>query len=544
MSFTKKEIVIIIGIYILAHALMLIVTGRWWDDWCSIGIDGETLFNDFFMPMGRPDLLWTFYFPRDYYREFTFFAFGVIVFCWNYILRYWLCIDKNHRFWICLLLATLPFNDARIVWAVFPYTIGYLLFSLACVHLTYMLFVRNKVTYGQRIFDLLLFLCSFTLNSCLVYYAIVLMMLYKYEGEIFNVRRYIKYFDYLLLPVVFFLVKSMFFTPYGDYQGYNAVTLLSLFKSLLESPLAIIFVLTDIFGNYFKMGQSSWFSLSIILLLLLLIRNRQRIKIYFRGSIEESNTAYEVNESIEDFRKQVLKIGKYGCILLGLALYSYVVIRHRYRIDTEGLEGRDSVLVGIGAAMLVYAIVRLCVYKRVAPYVLAFLVICGISYFVRSYEAYQLNYYKQLAFQYMLDDNKKALADARNIYVIDKNPDKYGFRSVYVLNSNAEKVFNNQDKLFFTSQEQILSSWSKEMLVLYHMKDYDILHKKIDVICYYSFDMSSKELWKEKLEEFKNRNNVEHNLRKKAKMMVFSKSDSRYREILNDKGFSKDYLAE
>lgn len=541
MDFSKKQILILISTYVVAHLLLLIVTGTWWDDWCSIGIDNNDLRDMLFLPMGRPDLIWTFYFPREFYREFVFLAFGLMIFCWNYILKNWLELDKEHRFWICLLFATMPANDARVVWAVFPYTVGLLLFSIACVHLSYMLFVKEKINTLGRLVNLLLFLCSFTLNSCLVYYAVVFLMLYKFNGEKLKIKKLGRYLDYLLVPVGYYLLKSLVFPPNGDYQGYNAVTMMSLLKAFVDTPLAVLFVMTDVFGNYFRMGQSNWFTLTVILIVAALIGNRENIKCILQN--EKSIIKNQINSDLDNkIYSQIIIIAKYGLILLWLGLFAYVVIRHRYRIDTVGLAGRDSVLIGIGASMMVYALVRVCVYKRIVPYILSFIIMCGISFFLQSYQAYQLNYYKQQAFQHALKQNEQVLEAAKNIYVKDSNPDRYGFQSVYTLNANAELVFGKQDKFFFTSEKQMFSSWPRERLTLYHMKDYNSLNKGIDAVVCFSFDMTSKDFRKIKIDELQNRNDVLNDISKSVKVMVFTKEDDRFREILSNDGFSSEQI--
>ncbi|MCR5757213.1 MAG: hypothetical protein K6F95_04830, partial [Selenomonas sp.] len=115
-----------------------------------------------------------------------------------------------------------------------------------------------------------------------------------------------------------------------------------------------------------------------------------------------------------------------------------------------------------------------------------------------------------------------------------KKPDIFGFKSVYTLNANAELIFGKQDKLFFSSAVQIPNECSKEMLILFHMKDYNTLYRTIDIALYYDFEMSSKEMWKAKLMEIKDRNNAIEYIGKNAKMLVIQNNDRYMEELLRD----------
>lgn len=88
--------------------------------------------------------------------------------------------------------------------------------------------INKKVHF--RILSLFLFLISFFTCSFLVFYSIVLMFLAYHERE--HVRGFLsffttvlKYLDFIILPIVFWIIRVIFFHPLGNYVNYNKLDL-------------------------------------------------------------------------------------------------------------------------------------------------------------------------------------------------------------------------------------------------------------------------------------------------------------------------------
>ena len=74
----RKQLLLLSLIYLSSQGLLLAVSGRWWDDWCSVDQSFHTLY-DMAMQMGRPSVVLTggiaTLLPESGYRYVTFFSF-------------------------------------------------------------------------------------------------------------------------------------------------------------------------------------------------------------------------------------------------------------------------------------------------------------------------------------------------------------------------------------------------------------------------------------------------------------------------------------
>ena len=125
-----------------------------------------------------------------------------------------------------------------------------------------------------RIFPFSLFLFSFILHSNLCFYAVALLMIGMKEKKVTAMHGYL---DYLLLPVLFFAVKSLFFPAYGGYENYNAITGAGLIKAGFYLLPAVIYVMRALFVNFCGIGKNAFFVIGILLLISYLIQNIRKI---------------------------------------------------------------------------------------------------------------------------------------------------------------------------------------------------------------------------------------------------------------------------
>jgi hypothetical protein len=136
-----------------------------------------------------------------------------------------------------LTFAVLPVNYARIALADLMYGLSLLAFLAA----TWLLvrFIEDGGR-GRRLAALALYLFSFYTASLLVLYlvpvalAAVLLFRSSSRGSILSLA--IRHADFLALPIVYWLLKVAFFTPFGAYAGYNDLSP----GGFLEVPRAML----------------------------------------------------------------------------------------------------------------------------------------------------------------------------------------------------------------------------------------------------------------------------------------------------------------
>lgn len=217
ISEVNKSRFFIFLIYCFSHGLVaLSINGIWWDDWALFYNSEETIRNSFkqsgtFPPyVGDLHVLLTNLGPFSY-RTLTFicFYFSSLNFL-ELIKRYTRC-SEQHALLFTLLFTILPFNMARIAAIDLPYTISLTLFLTA-----WRLYPKNLAV------SLVFFFVSFLTQSLLLFMLVIFLieLSIKTKSEISN-GLILKLLSLLILPIAYWLIKNIFFKPYGVYEGYN-----------------------------------------------------------------------------------------------------------------------------------------------------------------------------------------------------------------------------------------------------------------------------------------------------------------------------------
>ena len=192
----KRDIIGLTIIYFLSQWLLLVVSGRWWDDWCLWLAPAEAI-NSLGIELGRPSvsviLTVARALPESGYRWITYFMMYCCMLCLYSTLKTCLKLRDDDCFWIAAIYAIVPINDGRVALAMFPYTVGLFFFMLGLAFLSYVL-NKDRLNTFIRIILLGLFLLSFTLNSNLVFYIIVLLMLLKHTKSIRDLKNFTDFF--------------------------------------------------------------------------------------------------------------------------------------------------------------------------------------------------------------------------------------------------------------------------------------------------------------------------------------------------------------
>jgi|GEM_PF-4244422 len=231
-------------LYTLSYLLLLLNPGYYWDDWVWIGnpLEAPKLQAEAGMRFGLCEVL-----RLLIVLDSPVLAYKGIVFACNggaATLFYWILNSipffKNHAFYLAILFAVFPLNFARQGASHAHYALSLLCFySGVCVTIFWKsVGLRGIIT---RVIALGLFWLSFSVNSFLFFYGIAMLLMYTQREERISFtsayRFSLKYIDFMLLPIVFWVCKSLYMKPYGMYVGYNQISIGRLFvpKDVLKS---------------------------------------------------------------------------------------------------------------------------------------------------------------------------------------------------------------------------------------------------------------------------------------------------------------------
>lgn len=523
-----KNLMLLSLIYLLSQGMLLLVTGRWWDDWVFYKLPYSSLCDEA-MQLGRPSLIFIIEFAGLFsepgYRVITFFMFYFcMLFLYN-VLKIWLKIDEQECFWICALYAIIPVNDSRIMLAVFPYTVGYFFFMMGLYYFSRALFSDN-FDKMQRVVSCIIFLCSFTLNSCLVFYGLVIFMIISKERSVFGL---VNYKEFVILPLIFFICKNIFFPAYGLYEGYNAVTVYNLVKGMVLILPSDIFVLINIIFNFAFRNYYILLLIYIIIGLFLDFDEIKKVKI----KIKQTNII-DWCHSINCNKNVILLC--LGMLSLSLALFPYVAVRG-WKIATYGVAGRDSILVALGGALCLYGLCRLFIKKHMQQKFLLGITLFGILVFNYNYFTYQSNYYQQLGFQYQLSQHTD-LSKTKNLVCINQSQDGLHLERFYTLNANAEEVFGKQDKLIALNFEDYKNMVNDNLSPYienkqYHISDYDASNKHLDAVIEYSMPLNKVDAIELKLYELLGSEMFKEEIINRSSMVVYFEGMQSYSNYFN-----------
>lgn len=522
----NRYIIIISVVYLASQGMLLIASGKWWDDWIFHNQPYESL-REMGMQMGRPSLIPIMglvnALPESGYRILTFLMMYLCVLFLFGILRYWLCLEDDACLWICAIYSVIPANDCRIVSCVFPYTVGLFFFMAGLCFFSYILFKRDETGIVERVVSYVPFLLSFVLHSNLFMYCMIpLIVISKTK----SIRKALKYVDYIILPLIFVLFKSVFFKPYGLYAGYNGLSVRKMITAAIMLIPADIATLFALIRNWFFDYTALPLIVVIVIFILILLKHR-----HVASELKAWPGVFR-NEST--FTTKDIKILAVGVIALSLGIFPYIIVRQSPFLETTGLPGRDSVLVAFGGALLVYGSVRIMINTRFHKVVFTLIILCGILFFNLQYMEYQRDYYRQLGFMKEIEENRDVLEDSHNILYISPDDDYLGATRFYVLNAIAEEVFDKQDKLIMCKVSD-LNNNSLENFVLsgnYHMSDYDVGNKTIDHIVEYSMDIDIVDTIKMKMLELIGSNGFDEFITEKSSMVLYAEGSDKYKRMI------------
>lgn len=504
----KSDLLKIVVANIVSQGFVLILSGTFWDEWFSYYRDRAASIRSG-MAIGRPTsaywsmAVWNL--PNYGYRWLVFFGFLL-----TSIILYMLLIrsgvfSRAEALYVSILYTVFPINDARVLLATFPYSVGWLSFFIGLY--MFMLWWKDKSRKKPllRVVTLMFFAHSFILNSLLIYYAIILLyifyMEYSYNRNMFKATaKMLKYVDFILVPFVYFVGKQMLFPTYGRFESYNKVTLSGIFGAACRLPGGVIKQIWAIWSTIFDLFVPHRVNLlcsavivlyAVVQIIRYILKNKY-IKSICEGIIRNS-----------DVKKIFL-----GVMLFGLGLYPYVVVRSVSMVRTTGVYSRDSMLLGPGMALILFYCFKLGFKKEINRKIAVYTI---IIFSILSCNVHYVNYQKDAYWQevliYRLGFNEQ-IREAENILFLSDDDTGISGTRFYSLNGDASVAYGDQSRLIMHgySDLYILQSDKRSEWVesgLYLMNDYDINNDKLDGVAVYSCDISFVQCLKLKLlEEF------------------------------------------
>jgi hypothetical protein len=336
---------------IIAHGLLLLNDGIYWDGWLIYSHLVDKAWNNLFLIFQEAGSPQTAYFHWGFsYFNNIIFGYKAVVFLSitiSTILIYRILgesglFSDRQRLIIALINLTYPTWQVSVELIYAPYPFCYCLFFLGWYLTIKNVHIKGIAHLFLRLLSYTIFLISFTIQSLLVFYYGIFAIFFivsKNRSHI-DLKQGIKrkvwhYFDYLSLPVLFWMITNIFFAPQGLYQGYYTPDF---------SPIAIIdiylnFLTVAVYGQIFHylklLFVSSFvgpFILSISLFLFLFYRLPFDI-------LEDYSTKYFPLKIMFGF----------GLLLMGIFPYAAVGLY----VTPYGWSSRHALLIALPVGLLV-----------------------------------------------------------------------------------------------------------------------------------------------------------------------------------------------
>jgi hypothetical protein len=353
--------------YTVMHGgILLIPNAIYWDDWVLYRSSPETILDTF--RQAGAIVGWTGYLHLGLlhlgpwsYKILTFIlmlASGLLL---DVILNRNGVLGRESRFLVVLLFLVLPFNLARVALIDFPYTLCHFLFFLAWYAID-----------RHRIAALLLFFLSFNTNSLLVFYSLPILDLMYRHGHFRTLREMLLFLpakvDFIVLPFLYFAIKSIYFVPYGFYEGYR-------------QGFNVNYIYPAMLGQFREVA-----TIRINPGLLLLLVPMVFLFVKRKG---------EIIRKLEN----VAPVSKLYLLLLGMLAFFLAGLPYwvlGYEPTFLEWTSRHQLLMPLGAALIIFSI--LTSLRAVASDLLISVVIAGsLSFGIEAYYRFLVDWHKQLA---------------------------------------------------------------------------------------------------------------------------------------------------
>ncbi|MBQ1294125.1 MAG: GtrA family protein, partial [Clostridiales bacterium] len=437
-------------IYSAAHLMLCLISGQWWDDWCY-WINGPELLISLYSASGIPMqayyILSVMWLPEWGYRIVVFVLFLLVALIFYEILRQMDIFSEDDAFFIAAVAMTVPVNDARTVLNCYAYTVEIFLFMCGFLLATKIKLFSGAKKYLIHAISLVLLVGSYSMESLLVFTGMIwVYLLYDTAKNNMNAkpgRRILLFFrsfwDYLVLPFAFFVLKRIFFKPYGAYAQYNQLTKDSLITGLSLSPKSAFFTGVDIGRSY--IAQAGLIPLALVVAAIAGYLVFKKIQTKDNGT-EKGSQKKQI--------KKWLLILALGLVTYFAGIFAYVVIRKGATLAVTTVDSRDVMLAGFGIAVFIVAVSRLIPVKRTFQNLLPIVfIVLGIFHFNEWYLNYQEDWYQQKVLASVIEEYD-GFGQDNTIYCYFSEPSIVATTRIYTVNGISYTVTGKMEKLYFT----------------------------------------------------------------------------------------------
>ena len=423
-------ILAVLSVGLLAHGLVPLTDYILWDGWwCAADLarpEGPTVMTRIFHEVGRPIDMW-FYAPIRWLggdpvawaKWLSTAAWIGTAVCMAAVLRRAAGLPYVVATAVAVLVVALPIFDLLGELALWMNTACVLVFWLAWVLVSRLPELVGWRAIAARLAALCLFFISFDLNSNLVmFYAVAVALVglrlpdMRPQTLVSRLpRKVIRHADFLALPIVFWLWKTLFTPTSGFYEtGYNQPSLAPDRLAAGYSSLAIDFVLR---GLIELLSSSTWITAAFVAAITATIVMR-------RFAIPEV--------VVERPARLGLRLLGWGMFLLLAAAFPYIVVGQP--LASEGWITRNCILCPLPVAMITCGLLIIVNHWWLSQYPKAWLVgvaaiaTLGVGGCIHNYLAYQALGAKQWSIRgrlmEMIHDSDAAVVQLRDYFRIPR----------------------------------------------------------------------------------------------------------------------------
>lgn len=357
-SNTSNHICLTLIVYTVCYGSFALVSVPFWDDWVLLqyGVDGLW---GLFEQLGRrehylltiPFVAWD---NPIVWAMTNFVLWGTVPLCVYAVLR-GLGWAPGNAFWAAVLTAAAPLNQARFALAVTTYAFSAAFFALGLVVLIAAVKRRN---IWLRVLAAVLLVSALPTNSFLTMMAlaptVVFLTLRNMDAEKrfwSAVRGTLWHIELFILPVAYWVIKTLFQQPFGLYAGYNSFRMGKL-ESVVGTIFAFIAQFPDVFVFFPTTGhviEAVVLGLVVMLALAALVR------------LTQTNVA---TEQRAPWRRWLLFGALVGFSLLAIFPYVAVGIRPSFYALWDS---RHQTTLSIVAGTLVFTFLQAVLPRRAVP---------------------------------------------------------------------------------------------------------------------------------------------------------------------------------
>lgn len=454
---------IFIILYFISFGFMLASNGLMWDDWTFLNYDFNIL-NQYY---GGQGLVFYDWFYKNFWAIFgnhpvfllkflTFFTYLFISILFYKILKTIKEIDEADRVFLFLFFTFLPLNFVRYMANFYTFILSLFLFWTAFYLIS--IYLKNKKNILLRIFILFFFFLSYFLQSLLVFYYIVpIYIFYKEKVRINNIKKiysYIfKYFDFVILPVVFFLIKNIYWKNYGWFLNYNHISFN--IRTIIKIPINLFFALKNSFFEVFSLSFSEQFIYIFFFSIFLFI--------FFKKFNIFSQKDRQFNIKIDVI---FLCIGILSFFLGALPYLFVSKIPYIY-----GYESRFQILLNCGFAFILVYILKIFFAfleiknKNIKYFIYILFLVSFIFLNIRVYFNFQKDWLKKIS---LIENfrNNEIIKNNDIFYIVDNT------KLLNIFNDNPHySIYSNIFRLLYNSDNKIAFDFDLLKLDYFNSED-------------------------------------------------------------------------